>query len=142
MNIRRIITLEATLLCGLGSVFLLPKNFEIQPAAIAMSLPTFVGDWYGTGSTGLTEAERCSGTGHSVCAQAVYKRTRGPNLVSIASSGPDMATSIHGPERCLPSQGWAVVDSAVTKVPIGKENFATTRLLNLRNFHNGNAPAR
>ena len=47
MSVKRLAILQAILLLGLGSVFLLPKKIEIQPAAIAMSLPSFVGDWYG-----------------------------------------------------------------------------------------------
>ena len=32
-------------------------------------------------------------------------------LVSIVLSGHDLDNSIHRPERCLPAQGWTIVDS-------------------------------
>ena len=57
MRIRRLITFEAVLLCGLGSVFLLPKKIEIQPAAIDLALPTFVGEWYGADQP-VTQGEK------------------------------------------------------------------------------------
>jgi EpsI family protein len=128
------------MLVGLGCVFLLPKKLEIQPAAIAMSLPAFVGDWYGTDQP-VSQNEKDVLGPDTQFLRKLYTNAQGDQIfVSIVFSGPDMATSIHRPERCLPSQGWTVVDSAVTKVPIGKEDLATTRLFNLRNFRNGNAP--
>src|SRR5438105_8141230 len=139
--IKRLATLQAILLLGLGSIFLLPKKIEIQPAAIAVSLPAFVGNWYGTDKAVSQREKDVLGTDTQIL-RKLYTSASGDQIfVTIVFSGPDMANSIHRPERCLPTQGWTVVDTTVTKVPIGKENLATTRLFNLRNFRNGNAPS-
>src|SRR5438270_2796735 len=139
--IKRLVTLQAILLLGLGSIFLLPKKIEIQPAAIATSLPAFVGDWFGTDQA-ISQREKDVLGPDTQILRKLYTSARGDHIfVTIVFSGPDMANSIHRPERCLPTQGWTVVDTTVTKVPIGKENLATTRLFNLRNFRNGNAPS-
>ena len=140
MSIKRLTILQAILLLGLGSVFLLPKKIEIQSAAIAMSLPSFIGDWYGADQPVL-QGEKESLGPDTQFVRKLYTNSRGDQIfVSIVFSGPDMATSIHRPERCLPAQGWTVVDTRVTQIPIGKEELRATRLHNVRSFRNGSAP--
>jgi hypothetical protein len=39
-------------------------------------------------------------------------------LVSIVLSGHDLDNSIHRPERCLPAQGWTIVDSTSLSLPV------------------------
>src|SRR3984893_4075240 len=136
MRIRRLITLEAVLLCGLGSVFLLPKKIEIQPAAIDPALPTFVGEWYGADQP-VSQGEKDILDPDKQFVSAVYSHPRGDQIfVSIVFSGPDMSTSIHRPERCLPAQGWTVADTRVAEIPIGSEKLKATRLHNGRTFRN------
>jgi EpsI family protein len=140
MTINRLVTLESVLLLGLGSVFLLPKKIEIQPAAISMALPTFVGEWYGADQP-ISQGEKDILGPDTQFVRKLYTNARGGQIfASIVFSGPDMSTSIHRPERCLPAQGWTVVDTKVTQVPIGNVNLSATRLRNLRNVRNGNAP--
>jgi EpsI family protein len=139
MSIKRLLTLESVLLIGFGSVFLLPKKIEIQPAAVAMALPTFVGEWYGADQA-ISQGEKDSLGPDTQFVRKLYTNARGDQFfVSIVFSGPDMSSSIHRPERCLPAQGWTVVDTKVAQVPVGKGNLAVTRLRNLRNLPNGNA---
>jgi EpsI family protein len=141
MTIKRLLTLEAVLLFGLGSVFLLPKKIEIQPAAVDLALPTFVGNWYGADQP-VTQGEKDTLGPDTQFVRKLYTNARGDQIfVSIVFSGPDMATSIHRPERCLPAQGWTVADTRVAEIPIGKELLKATRLHNVRNFRSGNAPA-
>jgi EpsI family protein len=136
MRIRRLITFEAVLLCGLGSVFLLPKKIEIQPAAIDLALPTFVGEWYGADQP-VTQGEKDSLGPDTQFVRKLYTNARGDQIfVSIVFSGPDMSTSIHRPERCLPAQGWTIADTRTAQIPIGKETLKATRLQNLRTFRN------
>src|SRR2546421_4542845 len=140
MTIKRLLTLELVLLLGLGSVLLLPKRIEIQPAAVAMSLPSFVGEWYGNDQPVLQGEKDILGP-ETQFVRKLYTNARGDQIfVSIVLSGPDMATSIHRPERCLPAQGWTVVDTRITEIPFGKEDLRATRLHNVRNFHNGKSP--
>ena len=139
MNIRRLVTLEAMLLCGLGSVLLLPKKIEIQPAAIDPSLPTFVGEWYGADQP-VSQGEKDSLGPDTQFVRKLYTSARGDQIyVSIVFSGPDMSTSIHRPERCLPAQGWTIADTRVTEIPIGSQILKATRLHNVRTFRNANS---
>jgi EpsI family protein len=136
MRTRRLITLEAVLLCGLGSVFLLPKKIEIQPAAIDLALPTFVGEWYGADQP-VSQGEKDILGPDTQFVRRLYTNARGDQIfVSIVFSGPDMSTSIHRPERCLPAQGWTVTDTRVTEIPLGNEVLKATRLHNVRTFRN------
>src|SRR5256714_11639453 len=139
MSVKRLAILQATLLLGLGIVFLLPKKIEIQPAAIAMSLPSFVGDWYGADQP-ISAGEKESLGPDTQFVRKLYTNARGDQIfVSIVLSGPDMATSIHRPERCLPAQGWTVTDTRTAEISFGKEDLRVTRLHNVRNFHSGSA---
>jgi EpsI family protein len=131
-------TLEVMLLCGLGSVLLLPKKIEIQPAAIDPALPEFVGEWYGADQPVL-QGERDILGPDTQFVRKLYTNARGDQIfVSIVFSGPDMSTSIHRPERCLPAQGWTIADTRVTEIPIGSQILKTTRLHDVRSFRNEN----
>ena len=57
MNTRRLCVLELVLFGGLGAVFLVPNTNGLQPAGVAISLPEFVGEWYGTDQP-VSEGER------------------------------------------------------------------------------------
>jgi EpsI family protein len=138
MSFKRLATLEVVLLFGLGSVFLLPKKIEIQPAAIDLALPGFVGEWYGADQP-VSQGERESLGPDTQFVRKLYTDARGDQIfVSIVFSGPDMATSIHRPERCLPAQGWTIADSRVAEIPTGNEIVKATRLHDVRSFRNGN----
>ncbi len=39
-------------------------------------------------------------------------------LVSIVLSGHDLDNSIHRPERCLPAQGWTILDTKTLSLPV------------------------
>src|SRR3984893_15449684 len=140
MKLKRLATLQAILLLGLGSVFLLPKKIEIQPAAIDLALPGFVGEWYGADQP-VSQGEKDILGPDTQFVRKLYTNARGDQIyVSIVFSGPDMSTSIHRPERCLPAQGWTIADTRVTEIPIGNEILKATRLHNVRSFRNGDAP--
>jgi EpsI family protein len=143
MNIKRLATFETVVVIGLGSVFLLPKKIEIQPAAIDPALPSFVGDWYGADQP-ISQSERDSLGPDTQFVRKLYTNARGDQIfVSIVFSGPDMSTSIHRPERCLPAQGWTIADTRVAQVPIGDKILKATRLHDVRSFRNENgAPIR
>jgi EpsI family protein len=131
-------TLEVMLLCGLGSVFLLPKKIEVQPAAIDSALPTFIGEWYGADQP-VSQGEKDILGPDTQFVRRLYTNARGDQIyVSIVFSGPDMSTSIHRPERCLPAQGWTIADTRVTEIPIGSQILKANRLHNVRTFRNAN----
>jgi EpsI family protein len=133
MMTKRLAALQMVLLGGLGSVFLVPRDVAFEPAAVNSSLPEDVGDWNGTDQA-ITQFERDVLGPDTQFARKVYRNPRGDELfVSIVFSGPDMNTSIHRPERCLPAQGWTVADTrqVALSTPAGPLNV--TRLHNMRN---------
>jgi EpsI family protein len=137
--IRRLTILQSLLLVGMGSVFVLPKKIEIQPATLAKSLPAFVGDWYGADQP-VTQGEKDSLGPDTQFVRKLYTNGRGDQIyVSLVFSGPDMATSIHRPERCLPAQGWTVVNTTVVTIPLPTGALKATRLHNLLVFHQADA---
>jgi EpsI family protein len=139
MNIRRLIVLQIVLLGGLSAVFALPKHPRLVPPTINLSLPDFVGDWYGRNEE-VSEGERQILGPDTQFARKKYTDSRGNELhVSIVLSGPDMNTSIHRPERCLPAQGWTVTDTKRITIPTTSGEIQTTRLHNVRSgrLHNG-----
>src|SRR4051794_1226579 len=118
--IRRLVTLQSILLLGLGSVLLLPKRIEIQPAAIQSVLPDFIGEWYGSDQP-VMQVEKDALGPDTQFVRKLYTNGKGDQIfVSIVFSGPDMSTSIHRPERCLPAQGWTIADTMVKKIPLEK----------------------
>ena len=63
----------------------------------------------------------------------LYRNFSGDEIfVSIVLSGPDMNTSIHRPERCLPAQGWTVAETRAVTLPTAAGNLRMTRLHNMR----------
>jgi EpsI family protein len=136
---KRLIILELVLLIGMGSVFVLPKKIQIQPAALAKSLPAFVGDWYGQDQP-VSQGEKDSLGPDTQFVRKLYTNAQGDQIyVSLVFSGPDMATSIHRPERCLPAQGWTVVNTNVATIPLQAGVLKATRLRNMFVFHQENA---
>jgi EpsI family protein len=131
MIISRLITLQLLLMSGLGSVFLLPKDIKVQPAAVDLSLPEFVGNWKGEDQA-ITKGERESLGPDTQFARKLYTLGTDQIFVSIVLSGPDMNTSIHRPERCLPAQGWTIADSRTVAVRVPAGEFKTTRLRNVQ----------
>src|SRR5579864_3522781 len=136
--IKRLLTLEAVLAIGMGSVFILPKKIETQPAALANTLPSFIGEWYGEDQP-VSQGEKESLGPDTQFVRKLYTNGKGDQIfVSLVFSGPDMSTSIHRPERCLPAQGWTVVNTNIVTIPLTQGKLAATRLRNLRVFHQEN----
>jgi EpsI family protein len=132
MIISRLTTLQFVLLGGLGTVFLIPKDIKMQPAAINLSLPEYVGNWLGVDEP-VSQGERDILGPDTQFARKAYALGTDQIFVSIVLSGPDMNTSIHRPERCLPAQGWTVADSKTVSLPLPSGTLKATRLLNIRN---------
>ncbi|HYR23432.1 MAG TPA: EpsI family protein [Chthoniobacterales bacterium] len=132
MTIKRLAALQIVLLGGLGSVFLVPRDVAFEPAAVNASLPQDVGDWDGTDQA-ITQSERDVVGPDTQFARKIYRNPRGDEIfVSIVFSGPDMNTSIHRPERCLPAQGWTIADTRYVEVSTPAGVLNVTRLHNMR----------
>jgi len=131
MITKRLVFLQSILVLGLGSVFLIPKDIELQPAAIGLALPESVGGWEGVDQP-ISQAEREILGPDTQFARKVYTNAAGDEInASIVMSGPDMSTSIHRPERCLPAQGWTVTDTRTVELATAEGTLRATRLHNV-----------
>lgn len=132
MITKRLSILQLFLLLGLSLVFLIPRHVRMEAAAINLSLPDLIGDWDGKDQA-VTQGERDILGPDTQIMRKVYANGRGDQIsVSVVFSGPDMNTSIHRPERCLPAQGWTVADTQAVTLPTAAGNLRMTRLHNMR----------
>jgi EpsI family protein len=135
MTTNRLITLLLALAVGLGTVFFLPASGKTEPVGIKLSLPDFVGKWYGVDEQ-ITDLERQVLAGDTEFARKQYTDGAG-NVIfaSIVLSGHDLDNSIHRPERCLPAQGWTIADSKMLRLALPRgDKLQVTRLHNVRQF--------
>lgn len=132
---KRLLILLGILLVGLGSIFGLPKSPERPAPGVIMALPEYIGDlfeWQGQNAD-VTQREREILGPETTFARKLYTNSQGDSIyVSIVLGGQDMSASIHRPERCLPAQGYTVMDSRALKVALQPQPLSVTRLHNLR----------
>ena len=133
MTTSRLAILLAVLLAGLSSVFLLPHQLGFQPVGITLDLPKMVGGWYGK-DLAISEKERTVLGKETEFARKSYSNGVGYEIVaSIVLSGQDMNTSIHRPERCMPAQGYTIIDKRSVPVNLPERGLLrVTRLENVR----------
>ncbi len=139
MTIKRLLVVFALLLGGMGSIAFLPQHLNYQPVGTNLSLPEYLGEWWGHDME-VTEKEHSTLGYETEFARKVYQNASGGQiLTSIVLAGHDMTTSIHRPERCLTAQGWAVGDGSrrVIAVP-GLGALRATRLINTRKIIHDN----
>lgn len=143
MTTKRLAILLAVLLAGLGSIFLLPRQLGFQPVGIVLELPKMIGGWYGTDIAVSENEKQVLGQGTDF-ARKKYRNGAGYEITaSIVLSGQDMNTSIHRPERCMPAQGFTVIDKRTQAIAMpGEALLRTTRLQNVHNVtaEDGSAP--
>jgi hypothetical protein len=133
MTISRLLTLLGVLVAGLGVVIFIPRDGRIQPCRVKMELPVSLGGM--TGKEGkVLDKERAILAEDTQFCRKVYEDPYNQVLVSIVLSGNDLDSSIHRPERCLPAQGWTVLDSQpvtldIPEAPGGKLTVMRLRLM-------------
>jgi Protein of unknown function (DUF3485) len=134
MNIQRLVFLQLMLFAGLGSAYLIPTQSN-QPMGVIMDLPESLGQWWGV-TEKVTEAELNGLAPDTSFARRIYSNAFGDQIdASIVLAGEDPDNSLHRPERCLPAQGWIIVDSRTVTMraptlPAGQ--LTATRLHNWR----------
>jgi len=134
MTINRLVFLQIVLFAGLGSAYLIPTQSK-QPMGIIMDLPESIGQWSGV-SQDVSKLEVEGLAPDTSFARRLYSNAFGDQIVvSIVLAGEDPDNSLHRPERCLPAQGWTVVDSRTVTIiapalPTGQ--LKVTRLHNQR----------
>ncbi len=132
MITKRLIALQAVILLGFGTILLLPTAPSRPDPGVRMELPDFLGEWYGQDAE-VTQKEILTLGHETQFARKVYTNGRGDAVfVSIVLAGNDMNTSIHRPERCLPAQGYTMIDSRRLKVDLPTGPLTITRLHNTR----------
>ena len=133
MITKRLFAVELLLVAGLSTVFLLPQAPKTKPAGISLKLPIWVGNWIGDDAA-ITQREIEVLAKDTQFARKVYTSPEGDTIsVSIILSGDDMTTSIHRPERCLPAQGWSLVNTSQRTITLPNSAvLKTTRLSNVR----------
>lgn len=134
MTTKRLALLFAVVALGLGSIFLLPKQLGFQPTGVQMELPKMIGGWYGQDVAVSPKEVQVLGKGTEF-ARKTYRNGRGYEITaSIVLSGQDMNTSIHRPERCMPAQGFNVIDKTSSAILLADSGLLKpTRLKNVRN---------
>ena len=133
MIAKRLFAVELLLVAGLSTVFLLPRAPQTKSAGISLKLPIWVGNWIGD-DVAITQREIEVLAKDTQFARKVYTGPEGDQIsVSIILSGDDMTTSIHRPERCLPAQGWSLVNTSQRTITLPNSAvLKTTRLSNVR----------
>lgn len=132
MSIQRLVFLSVFLVVGLLGFKLLPQSPVRPDPGIDMKLPTFVGEWFGE-DVAISQGEILALGADTTFSRKVYSNAAGDFIfVSIVLAGQDMNTSIHRPERCLPAQGYVMLDSSRRQIALGEENLTVTRLHNRR----------
>ena len=133
MTTRRLVLLVVLLIAMLGAVYVLPAASKGERVGIVLSLPQYVGKWYGVDQA-ITDRERQILAADTEFARKLYTDGLGNAIfASIVLSGHDLDNSIHRPERCLPAQGWTVVDSRMLQLPLADgRRLPVTRLHNVR----------
>jgi len=129
---KRLWLLLAMLVLGFSTIFVLPTTLKPPLPGVIMTLPDFIDEWYGQDAI-VTERERTVLGAETRFARKQYTNARGDSIyVSIVLAGEDMGTSIHRPERCLPAQGYTVVDKRSDKAVLEAGPLTMTRLHNIR----------
>lgn len=122
----------------LSSVFILPREEQLMESSISPDLPVSfdLPGWQGT-KIQESEVERTSLAADTRFSKAQYTQPRRvfweketPAVeVSIVYSGSDMNSSIHRPERCLPSQGHVNLQTSTSELRLADGRTITlTRL--------------
>jgi EpsI family protein len=137
MRSKRLALIFVVVAAGLCSAFFVPNRTGFQPVGVKMDLPESIGQWTGTKEK-VTQAELDQLASDTTFARKVYSNAFGDHiLVSIVLAGEDPDNSIHRPERCLPAQGWTIMDSRRVAIPLPKSplgQIKATRLHNEQDF--------
>lgn len=135
MTTKRLVVLLVVIAAGMGSIFLLPKQLGFQPVGVSLELPKMIGGWYGNDVAVSAKEIQVLGEGTEF-ARKTYRNGRGYEITaSIVLSGQDMNTSIHRPERCMPAQGFNVIDKQSATIMLPENGLLKpTRLKNVRNI--------
>ena len=139
MITKQLAILFAVLLVGMSSVYFLPHQLGFQPTGIStLELPKMVGGWYGR-DLEVSEKERTvlGADKGTEFARKSYRNGQGYEIVaSVVLSGEDMSRSIHRPERCMPAQGFTIIDKRTEPVALPERGSESARVLHVTRLQN------
>lgn len=129
---------------SLSLIYILPQAGEIADSAAKMELPLRSAGWQFEAKTASEAEIKTLGAETKFSKAVCYSPRIGefskdgrsiPDVmdVSIVLSGSDLNTSIHRPERCMPAQGHAILESK--SIPFTARNgssFTAKRLLSVK----------
>lgn len=138
-RLKKLVIAQIILAAGLGTMYALPRTYEIRESAIIMSLPSFVGEWHGK-PIEVSELEDKSLADDTDHEKKWYSRFTPGKLgefdvvhAFIVLSGDDMNNSIHRPERCHTAQGYTIEERGEVEIDIGQgRTLKVMRLLSTR----------
>ncbi len=144
---KRAAILLAVVTLGMSCMFVLPKALGFQPLGVVpmKAMPNDVGDWVAKDMQVTQKEKETLGAGTEFARKQFSrfgsftgKRQKLGSketdvLLSVVLSGQDMNTSIHRPERCLPTQGWNILGTREIPIAIpGRGTLMITRLYNTK----------
>ena len=122
----------------LSAVFVLPRQEQLMESSISPDLPVNynLAGWEGkkiqeseVERTSLAADTRFSKAQYTQPRRVFWEQEKPPVEISIVYSGSDMNSSIHRPERCLPSQGHVNLQTNSSEIPLADGRTLTfTRL--------------
>ena len=122
----------------LSSVFILPRHEALVESSISPDLPVGydLAGWHGkkiqeseVERTSLAADTRFSKAQYTQPRRVFWEQEKPPVEVSIVYSGSDMNSSIHRPERCLPSQGHLNLRGSTSEITLADGRLlSVTRL--------------
>ena len=136
MNLKRALTLNAVLIGTIGLVAAIPREHELKPAAVVMSLPHAPADFSSMSEVPSKEEVEW------LAADTEFEKRRywrGPEPapgsietlrdihVSIVLSGQDLNASIHRPERCMQAQGYLGLQPETVVLDLGSGEELTVK---------------
>lgn len=136
--LRKLLILQAVLLLGLGSIFVLPRAYAMRESALFANLPSRVAEWAGQ-SAQIPDKVINELDQDTRFDQKYYYRPSAaePGKFDLAKafvvlSGNDMNNSIHRPERCFAAQGLTILESSLVEVDVGYNRPLKVRRLKSR----------
>jgi len=136
--LRKLLILQAVVLIGLGSIFVLPRAFSMRESALLASLPNTASEW--TGQTAqipdkvINELDQDTRFDQKYYYRPAAGRYGKFDLAKafVVLSGNDMNNSIHRPERCFAAQGLTVLESTMVEIDVGYNRPLKVRRLKSR----------
>lgn len=142
--IRRSHVLALTTTAALVVACVFSEAGDFRPSAIIPTLPLTVDSWQKKAEAPSQKVLDSLGSGTEYEQALFYREVNGSGSspqfqlirAFIVTSGSDMNSSIHRPERCFPAQGFRIEQSGTAAIELGNETgIDVTRLVSSYNLN-------